>query len=304
MRGLQTKDHAADAGLPRLRRSVLYVPGANARAIEKAGSLPCDALILDLEDSVAPASKAAARVAACEAVASGRFPGRETVIRVNPLGSAEMPDDLVAAAAAEPDAVLVPKIESATDVARVELALGEAFAPRRTALWLMIETPRAVLEVGPMLAAIRAAPSRASVLVLGLNDLAKDTRVPLAPGRGAMLPWLSHCVLAARAYGFGILDGVFNGVADAEGFAFECRQGLALGFDGKTLIHPTQIAPANTIFSPSAEQIAEAQRIVAAFARPDNATAGVIQVEGRMVERLHLAEAERLILLARMAGLA
>jgi len=292
----------ADASL-RPRRSVLYVPGTNAKAIDKARGLPCDALILDLEDSVAPARKAEARVRACEAIASGQFPGREAVIRVNPLGSPEAPDDIVAAAAAEPDAILVPKITSAADVERAELALVEAFAVRRTALWLMIETPRAVLELGAICAAIRANNTRATVLVMGLNDLSKETRVPLSLGRASMLPWLAQAVLAARAYGFGIIDGVFNGIADSAGFIGECHQGRALGFDGKTVIHPSQIVPANAIFAPDHDEISEAQAVVAAFSRPENARAGVIQLDGRMVERLHLAEAERVLAMAQAAGL-
>jgi citrate lyase subunit beta/citryl-CoA lyase len=282
---------------------VLYVPGVNVRAIEKARELPCDALILDLEDSVAPARKAEARVRACEAVASGQFPGREAVIRVNPLGSPEAPDDIVAACAAEPDAILVPKITSAADVERAELALVEAFAVRHTALWLMIETPRAALELGAICAAIRARTTRVGVLVMGLNDLSKETRVPLHLGRASMLPWLSNAVLAARAYGFGIVDGVFNSIADGAGFIAECHQGRSLGFDGKTVIHPNQIAPANAIFAPDHDEISEAQSIVAAFSRPENTGAGVIQLDGKMIERLHLAEAERVLAMAQAAGL-
>jgi len=287
----------------RPRRSLLYVPGANARALEKAGTLACDGLILDLEDSVAPGRKAEARVRACEAVASGRFPGRETVIRINPLNSEFNADDITAASASEPDAILLPKVESAADVARMEMALAEAFSTRRTALWLMIETPRAMLEIGQLCAAIRATNTRTTVLVMGLNDLAKDTRVPLLPGRAAMLPWLSQAVLAARAYGFEILDGVFNGIGDPQGFLAECQQGRALGLDGKTLIHPSQIAVANATFAPNHEDILEAQAIVMAFARPENAATGVIQLEGRMVERLHLAQAERTLAVAHAAGL-
>ncbi len=287
----------------RPRRSLLYVPGSNSRAMEKAETLACDGLILDLEDSVAPAKKAEARVRACEAAASGRFPGRETVIRINPLGSEFHADDVITAAAAEPDAILLPKVESAADVARIETALAEAFSTRRTALWLMIETPRGMLEIGQLCAAVRAAGTRTTVLVMGLNDLAKDTRVPLLPGRTAMLPWLSQAVLAARAYGFEILDGVFNGLGDAKGFAAECRQGRELGLDGKTLIHPSQIDVANAAFGPTREEMVEAQAIVLAFTRPENAAAGVIQLEGKMVERLHLAQAERTLAVAHAAGL-
>jgi len=288
---------------PRLRRSILYVPGSNTRALAKAADLACDGLILDLEDAVAPARKAEARVRACEAVAAGRFPGRETVIRVNPLVSPYSGDDMVAAAAAEPDAILLPKVETAADVARCETMLSEAFIARRTGLWLMIETPRAMLEIAGLCAGLRAAGSRASVLVLGLNDLAKETRVPLLAGRGNMLSWLSQAVLAARAYGFEVLDGVFNGIGDADGFEAECRQARACGFDGKTLIHPDQIGVANAVFAPQSHEIAEAQAIVAAFADPAQSEAGVLQVNGRMVERLHLAMAERTLRLAGAAGL-
>jgi len=271
------------------RRSALYVPGDNARALDKARGLAADALIFDLEDSVAPEGKAAARAAVVAALLGGGFDGRERVIRVNAPATPWGADDLAAAAAARPDAILLPKIDGRADVVEAAARLV-TFNAARVRLWAMIETPRGVLAAE----AIAAAP-RLDVLVMGLNDLAKETRVPLAPGRAAYLPWMMHCLAAARASGRDILDGVHNSIHDGEGFARECAEARALGFDGKTLIHPAQIAPCNAAFSPSEDELARARAIVDAFAKPENAGKGVVMVDGQMAERLHEATARALL---------
>jgi len=273
----------------RPRRSVLYLPGANERALEKAKSLPADALILDLEDAVAPDAKPAARERVCAAAASGDYGPREVTIRVNGAGTPWHADDLRAAAEAGPAAVVVPKVGSPAEVHAIEDAL-----PEHTAIWAMIETPAAVLRC----AEIAAASERLTVLVLGTNDLAKELLAEQVPGRAPLLGALSTCVLAARATGRVILDGVYNDVRDAEGFAAECRQGRAFGFDGKTLIHPSQLEPCNEVFAPSAQDVAHARKVIDAF---DTAMAdgrGVATVDGRMIENLHVDNARRVLALA------
>ena len=284
--------------IARPRRSVLYMPGSNARAIAKARALPADAIILDLEDSVAPESKAAAREQVAAALREGGFGGREVVIRVN---GAETPwgrDDLLAAAAAGPDAILLPKIDGPGSVMQAARELREAGAPERIRLWAMMETPMAVLHAGSI-AAVAADPgSRLAVLVMGLNDLDKETRARFAPGRGAMTAWLSLCVLAARAHGVDILDGVYNDIADLAGFEAECVQGRDFGVDGKTLIHPGQIAIANAVFAPTGAEVDGARAIIGAFSLPENAGKGAIQLDGRMVERLHAEMARRTLSIA------
>ena len=274
-------------------RSVLYVPAINDRALGKVGSLPCDAVILDLEDAVAPEEKARARALAVNAIAGG-FEGRTAVLRVNAAGTPWAEDDIKAAIAADPDAVLVPKIESAADVAAYHAALSGASDGLE--LWAMIETPRAVLNL-PEIAA-RAAETRLAGLVVGLNDLALALRAKWTPGRPAFSAALQGTVLAARAHGLIALDAVFNDLEDAAGFEAECRQGRELGFDGKTVIHPRQIQPANAAFSPTRAEITWAQGVVAAFGDPANAGVGVLRIDGSMVERLHLQEAERILSLA------
>ncbi|MGY5135266.1 HpcH/HpaI aldolase/citrate lyase family protein, partial [Streptomyces nigrescens] len=236
----------------RPRRSVLYMPGANERALEKAKSLPADALILDLEDAVAPDAKADARKRVAAAAASGEYGYREVTIRVNGPGTAWHADDLRAAAEAGPDAVVVPKVDSADTVREVERALEAAGAPDRTAIWAMVETPRAMLDAR----AVAAASERLTVLVMGTNDLAKELHAEHVPGRAPLLTGLSLALLAARDTGKAILDGVYNDVKNAEGFEAECVQGRQFGFDGKTLIHPSQVEPCNRAFAPSADQIA------------------------------------------------
>ncbi|WP_329142198.1 CoA ester lyase [Streptomyces sp. NBC_01456] len=278
----------------RPRRSVLYMPGANERALEKAKSLPADALILDLEDAVAPDAKAEARKRVAAAAASGEYGFREVTIRVNAPGTAWHDDDLRAAAEAGPDAVVVPKVESADTVRAVERALEAAGAPDRTAIWAMVETPRAMLDAR----AVAAASERLTVLVMGTNDLAKELHAEHVPGRAPLLTGLSLALLAARESGKVILDGVYNDVKDAEGFEAECVQGRQFGFDGKTLIHPSQVAPCNRVFAPSPEQITRAQRIIDAFEEATREGRGVVTVDGRLIENLHVEDARRILALA------
>ena len=282
----------------RPRRSALYMPGSNARALEKAKTLPADALILDLEDSVAPDQKATARDQVCAAVAGGGYGGRELVIRINALDTPWGEADLAAAAAAAPDAILVPKVSSAEALAAVGLRLRKLGAAERTRVWAMIETPLAILEAPAIASAAHDVDTRLSCLVMGTNDLAKDTRARLLPGRAAMLPWLMTALAAARSSGIDILDGVYNTLSDEAGFRRECEQGRDCGFDGKTLIHPGQVAAANEIFAPSAQEVENARAILAAFERPENAHKGAISLDGRMVERLHADIAKRTVALA------
>jgi citrate lyase subunit beta/citryl-CoA lyase len=282
----------------RPRRSVLYMPGSNARALAKARSLPADALILDLEDAVAPEAKAAAREQVCAAVKAGGYGSRELVIRINDLGTPWGQADLEAAAAAAPDAVLVPKILDGADIEDATAGLEKCGYPATTRLWAMIETPQAILNIAGIAAATQAPRPRLSCFVLGTNDLVKETRAELADGRVGALYWLSAAVTAARAYGLDVLDGVYNDFKDAEGFLRECRQGRVLGFDGKTLIHPDQIGPANEVFAPAEAEVAWARRIIAAFAAPESAGKGVITVDGRMVEMMHADMARRTVAIA------
>src|SRR5436190_15798793 len=226
----------------RPRRSVLYMPGSNARAIEKARSLPVDAIILDLEDSVAPEGKPGARAQVSDAVAARIFGPREVVVRINGLDTQWWLDDLNAVAKAKPDAVLVPKVSRPGHLEDVAERLVDISADQKIRVWAMMETPLAMLNARDIAAAAADVETRLSAFVMGTNDLAKETRAKIAPGRAAMLPWLMNCVAAARAFGLDILDGVYNNLADAEGFARECAQAWDMGFDGKTLIHPNQIA--------------------------------------------------------------
>ncbi|MEJ7724109.1 MAG: CoA ester lyase [Ilumatobacteraceae bacterium] len=281
-------DPTSDATL-RPRRSVLYMPGANERALEKAKGIPADSLILDLEDAVAPDAKADARQRVCAAVSSGGYGRRELTIRVNGLDTEWHADDLAAVAAAGPDAVVVPKINSADDVRAVEAALADAGAPAHTAIWAMVETPVAMLRAEQ----IAGASNRLTVLVMGTNDLAKELGATPVPGRAPLLAALSMCLLASRAEGKVILDGVYNDVKDAEGFATECRQGRELGFDGKTLIHPSQVEPCNDAFAPTADDVERAQEIIAGFDAAHAEGRGVVTVNGRMIENLHVETARR-----------
>ncbi len=276
------------------RRSVLYMPGSNARALEKAKTLPADAVILDLEDAVAPDAKEDARDQVIAAVKAGGFGPREVIIRANALGTGWGSADLAAIAQSGADGVLLPKVESAGDIHRAEQTLKNAGAPDTLAIWSMIETPRAILH----LEAIADASERQKVWVMGTNDLVKDMRAQFVPGRSPLLPILTFAVLAGRAGGLTILDGVYNDIKDEDGFAAECKQGLDMGFDGKTLIHPSQLAPANEIFAPTDDEVSFAKQVIAAFEAPEAAGKGVLKVEGKMVELLHRDQALRTVAIA------
>ena len=282
----------------RPRRSVLYMPGSNARAMEKAKTLPCDAVILDLEDAVAPEAKVTAREQVTAAVSAGGFGAREVIVRINGLDTAWWLDDLAAAAKAHPDGILVPKVSKPAHLLSVAGRLHDTRADLNIRLWAMIETPLAIINAAAIAATAEDVENRLAGFVMGTNDLAKESRAMLLPGRAPMVPWLMTGVLAARTYGIDILDGVHNDIADAEGFERECRQGREMGFDGKTLIHPNQIAPCNAAFSPSEAEVAQARKIIAAFALPENQHKGVVQIEGRMVERMHADMAQRTVAIA------
>ncbi len=278
----------------RPRRSVLYMPGANQRALEKARTLPADALILDLEDAVAPDAKVEARQRVCAAACSDGYGNREIVIRVNGLDTEWHAMDVAEAAAAEPDAILVPKINSAADVHAVEAALEAADANDRTAIWAMLETPVAILHAEE----ITTSSERLTAFVMGTNDLAKELHAEQVPGRQPLLFGLSMCLLAVRHAGKVILDGVYNDITDEAGFEAECVQGRQLGFDGKTLIHPGQLDTCNRVFAPSPDELTRARRIIEAFEQAEAEGRGVVTVDGRMIENLHVANARRAIAVA------
>jgi citrate lyase subunit beta/citryl-CoA lyase len=282
----------------RPRRSVLYMPGSNARALEKARTLPADCLILDLEDAVAPDAKEVARTQVAAAVKAGGFGLREVFIRINGLDTPWGAADLEAAAQAAPDVILIPKVSDPEDLVRIGRVLAEAGTPAATRVWAMMETPRAMLAALEIADAARAPLTRLAGFVMGTNDLAKDTRARWVPGRAPMLPWLMTCVAAARANGLDIADGVYNALADEEGFKRECAEARDLGFDGKTLIHPNQVAPCNAAFSPTPEEVAWSRTVIAAFDAPEASGKGALQVEGRMVERLHAEMARRVVAIA------
>ncbi|MCW5731173.1 MAG: CoA ester lyase [Alphaproteobacteria bacterium] len=278
----------------RPRRSLLYMPGSNARALEKAKTLPADGLILDLEDAVAPDAKEQARAQVAAAVRNGGYGHREIVIRVNGLDTPWGEADVRAAASAGPDAILLPKVEDAAQVSRLDRFMRAAGAPEHCAIWCMLETPRGILRAEEIAGGL----ARVAVLVMGTSDLAKDLHARHTALRLPMLGALSHCLLAARAHGKAILDGVHLDLADAEGFRAACRQGLELGFDGKTLIHPSQIEPCNDVFAPDAAEIEQARRIADAFAAASAEGKGVVLVDGRLVENLHVEHARRTLALA------
>jgi len=279
----------------RPRRSALYMPASNPRALAKARSLPADVIILDLEDAVAPEAKEDARAAAIAAAAEGGFGNRELAIRINALDTPWGKDDLDAVAHAQIDAVLIPKVCRATDITACNAALADA--PSRLQLWAMIETCAVVPHLDAL--AALSAGTRLSLFVMGVNDLAKEMRAKLTPERTPFLPILSLAVAAARAHNVAILDGVCNEFRDLDVFSAEADQGLLFGFDGKTLIHPDQIGPCNAVFSPSADELARAQAVIAAFDLPENAGKGAIRVDGRMVELLHLEQARQTVAIAR-----
>jgi len=278
----------------RPRRSMLYMPGSNARAIEKARELPADGVILDLEDAVAPDAKAQARQLIIQELQKGGFGSREVLVRINGLDTAWWRDDL-AVAAAGPDALLLPKVSTPEQLRELARHFVGVRAEEGVRIWAMMETPLAMLNAREIAAAALDPATRLAGFVMGTNDLAKETRARILPGRAPMLPWLMNCVAAARAYGLAILDGVYNELDDPEGFAAECRQARDLGFDGKTLIHPRQIAPCNAAFSPTPEELAWARKVIAAFDLAENADKGVVQIDGRMVERLHADMARQLV---------
>jgi citrate lyase subunit beta / citryl-CoA lyase len=277
--------------LLRPRRSVLYMPGANARALEKAAGLPADALILDLEDAVSPDAKDEARDRVRQAAGDGRYGDREVVIRSNGIDTAWFTADVQAIAQSRADALLVPKVGSVNDVRTIGEALSAAGAPSEMKIWAMLETPSAVMNAR----AIAGSSGRLTTFVVGTNDLAKELRAENVPGRAPLLTALSWLVLAVREAGKVILDGVFNDLDDAEGFEAECHQGREYGFDGKTLIHPKQLEPCNRIFAPSDEQLAHAHRVIDAFEEAGREGRGVVTVDGRMIENLHVEQARAIV---------
>lgn len=282
----------------RPRRSALYMPGANARALDKARGLPADVLILDLEDAVAPDAKEQARTQVMAAVHEGGYGSRELVIRVNGLDTPWGHADLVAAATSGADAVLICKVDSAEGVRQADRVLRSAGAPESLRLWVMMETPRAMLAAGD----IAGACARMECLVMGTSDLTKDLNALPTRDRLPMVTSLGLCMLAARAYGLTALDGVHVDLDDAEGLAASCRQGRELGFDGKTLIHPKQLAAANEAFAPSVEEVARARRIIAAHAEAMEAGKGITLVDGKLIEALHVETARRVVALAEVVG--
>ncbi|MBP7930111.1 MAG: CoA ester lyase [Acidimicrobiia bacterium] len=277
----------------RPRRSVLYMPAANARALEKAQTIAADGLIFDLEDAVAPDAKELAREQAAAAVAGGGYGKREVTIRCNGLDTPWGADDLRAAAQAGPDAIVIPKVSGPAHIAEIESHLELAGVPDHTMIWAMVETPEGILSVREI-----AAVERVATLVMGTNDMAKELRAKLVPGRAPLLTHLAQCVLAARAEDVVILDGVYNDIKNEDGFAAECQQGAEMGFDGKTLIHPAQVGPCNDAFSPSADEIEHAGRVIAAFEEAEREGRGVVTVDGRMIENLHVDNARRTLAVA------
>jgi citrate lyase subunit beta/citryl-CoA lyase len=276
------------------RRSVLYVPGSNARAIEKARSLAADAIILDLEDAVAPDAKREARQLVCNAVKEGGFGQREVVIRVNGLNTPWGYADLVAVAEAGADALLLPKTENVESVRQSETVLAANDAPDDLSIWCMMETPRAILNAE----AIAGASPRVRCFVMGTSDLTKDLHALHTRDRLPMMTALGLCLLAARAFNLAILDGVHLDLEDVEGFERACAQGGELGFDGKTLIHPKTIEAANRIFAPTEAEIEWSRRIIAAHAEAGKQGRGIVVVDGKLIENLHVLNARRVVELA------
>jgi citrate lyase subunit beta/citryl-CoA lyase len=283
---------------PRPRRSALYVPGSNARAIAKLREVPADVIIFDLEDSVGPAQKEPAREAVARAVAELSAGRREIVVRVNGLDTPWIARDIAAITASHPHAVLFPKIERVDDIRRARAAISAASPARDLGLWLMMETPAAILNAAAIAAISTMPPPAITGFVVGTNDLAAEMNIPARPGRAALLPHLAQVLLAARAHGLAVLDGTFNDLDDRKGMKTECIQGRDLGFDGKTVIHPSQVPIANEAYAPDEEELIWARKIVAAFAEPDNAGIEVMRLSGRMVERLHERAARRMIAMA------
>ncbi|MGM4991038.1 HpcH/HpaI aldolase/citrate lyase family protein [Tardiphaga sp. 841_E9_N1_2] len=279
----------------RPRRSHLFMPGSNPRALEKARTVAADGIILDLEDAVAPDAKGTARDAIAQTLNAGGFGKREVIIRINALDSPWWIDDVTMAGKAKPDGILVPKISSVEDLSAVADRLSDIGADMSIKVWAMIETSRAILHAEELAAASRDSENRLAGFVFGPNDIARETRIRMMPGRAAMLPMITHCVLATRLHGLEILDGPYSNFSDTEGFIAETEQGRDIGFDGKTLIHPSQIEACNKVFTPPDDEVAQARRIIAAFEQPENAKRGAIQLDGKMVERLHADMAKRTI---------
>ncbi len=288
--------------ISKLKRSVLAMPGSNARALEKGKTLAADVLMFELEDGVAETAKATARQQVADAVTGGGYGARQIVVRVNARGSEWYKPDVAAIAPTGPDAIVIPKVNSRDDILKAAADIVAAGAPAKTRIWAMIETPRAIFDIEKIASAADDSAARLEALVLGPNDIAKSTRARLTPGRPALVSWLSAGVLAARVHGIEIIDGIYNDFNDEEGLRREAQQGRDLGFDGKMLIHPNQIGPANAIFAPSPEEVDFARRIIAIFDQPENADKGVVQIDGQMVERLHLDIARRTLALTRAAG--
>ena len=277
----------------RPRRSVLYMPAANERALEKAKDIQADALIFDLEDAVAPDSKEVAREQACAAAASSEYGNRELTIRCNGLDTPWGKNDVLAAAAAGPAAVVIPKVDGSSYLDEISELLNQGGAPSSTQIWAMVETPIGILHVEEI-----ARHERMSVMVMGTNDMAKELRASITADRRALLPYLAMCLLSARAAGVAILDGVYNDIKDESGFKDVCVQGAEMGFDGKTLIHPNQVAPTNEIFSPSLDELDFHRRIIEEFEAAEKDGRGVLTVDGKMIENLHVDEARRALAVA------
>ena len=277
----------------RPRRSILYMPGSNPRALDKARTLPADGLILDLEDAVAPAAKQSARDQVVAAVRAGGYGKREVVIRINGIYSEWGEDDLAAVVTSGADAILVPKIETAAQLNKVADLMAINGAPDDMKVWVMAEAPRAILDID----AITGAEPRLTVVVMGTSDLSKALRIPADPGRTGLVTSLTQCILAARAHGLDILDGIHGDLADSGGLERACYHGKALGFDGKTLIHPGQIDTANEVFGVSGEQVAGASEIIAAWQEAAGRAHGIAVLNGRMIEKLHADEAHRILAL-------
>ncbi len=282
------------APTPRPRRSVLYLPGNKPRALEKGKTLPADVLIFDLEDAVGPDAKADSRTRVCEAISAGGYGRREIVVRVNGLGTEWHDEDVAAVARSNADGVLVPKVETGDQVRELVAAIDARGAPDSLRLWVMIETPRSFLKAED----IASASDRLAALVVGTNDLVNELHALHVPGRAPIVPALAMAVLGARAAGKVVIDGVFNDITDEAGFRAETRQGREMGFDGKTLIHPSQIGPANDLFGPSPDELADARKVVAAYEEARSAGTSVITVDGRMIESLHVRNAQRLLAMA------
>jgi citrate lyase subunit beta/citryl-CoA lyase len=286
----------------RPRRSLLFMPGSNARALEKAKMLDADGFIFDLEDAVAPDAKQTARAQIAAAVGSHGYGKREILIRINGLDTSWWLDDVGMVAKAHPDGIVIPKVQSPNQLKAIADRLGDINADHAIRVWAMIETPLGVLHAEQIADQARDFEMRLEGFIIGPNDIARETRMRMVAGRAPMLGALSHCILAARAHGIDILDGVYNDFSDAEGFARECAQAREMGFDGKSLIHPSQIEACNAAFTPLADEVARARDILAAFARPENAGRGVIQLNGQMVERLHMEMAKRTVAIADAIG--